>query len=330
MIKMLILPSRRLLITLVTLITISLFAASPAKATLENSKFQSGKAPFVLKVNAKTIPFNQYFQTVMPGESLTFSKTSASEAQGSLQLASADALIPWSKNTAKWQAPKTPGLYTITTTQANTGRQISLSVFVLRPLSETKNGKLNGYNIGYYPAPLKGLKSYAAPKGLIEVTKANQNTQITPHFTLQQFLCKQAGGYPKYVALRHNLLENLENLLGTVNAKGIRTDSFVIMSGYRTPAYNKAIGNVANSRHIYGGASDIYIDAKTNGVMDDLNGDGKINKKDASVLYNVANNHDIHDNRQDLLGGLGVYKANSAHGPFMHVDVRGSKARWGI
>jgi len=27
-------------------------------------------------------------------------------------------------------------------------------------------------------------------------------------------------------------------------------------------------------------------------------------------------------------GGLGVYGSNAAHGPFIHVDVRGSKARW--
>jgi hypothetical protein len=27
-------------------------------------------------------------------------------------------------------------------------------------------------------------------------------------------------------------------------------------------------------------------------------------------------------------GGLGVYPATSAHPPFVHVDVRGTKARW--
>jgi hypothetical protein len=27
-------------------------------------------------------------------------------------------------------------------------------------------------------------------------------------------------------------------------------------------------------------------------------------------------------------GGLGVYPANRAHGPFIHVDVRGYRARW--
>jgi uncharacterized protein YcbK (DUF882 family) len=29
-----------------------------------------------------------------------------------------------------------------------------------------------------------------------------------------------------------------------------------------------------------------------------------------------------------LTGGVGIYAATGAHGPFVHVDVRGVKARW--
>ena len=52
----------------------------------------------------------------------------------------------------------------------------------------------------------------------------------------------------------------MELILQRLNAKGYRCDSFHVMSGYRTPYYNKAIGNVKYSRHIYGGAADIFID----------------------------------------------------------------------
>jgi hypothetical protein len=31
----------------------------------------------------------------------------------------------------------------------------------------------------------------------------------------------------------------------------------------------------------------------------------------------------------DLVGGVAPYKATRAHGPFVHVDVRGERARWG-
>jgi hypothetical protein len=30
----------------------------------------------------------------------------------------------------------------------------------------------------------------------------------------------------------------------------------------------------------------------------------------------------------ELVGGIGIYKANRAHGPFVHVDTRGTPARW--
>ena len=29
-----------------------------------------------------------------------------------------------------------------------------------------------------------------------------------------------------------------------------------------------------------------------------------------------------------LAGGLSAYPANSAHGPFVHIDARGARARW--
>ena len=31
----------------------------------------------------------------------------------------------------------------------------------------------------------------------------------------------------------------------------------------------------------------------------------------------------------ELVGGVGVYRGNSVHGPFAHVDARGVRARWG-
>jgi uncharacterized protein YcbK (DUF882 family) len=28
------------------------------------------------------------------------------------------------------------------------------------------------------------------------------------------------------------------------------------------------------------------------------------------------------------VGGIGIYPATSAHGPFVHIDARGTRARW--
>jgi len=204
-------------------------------------------------------------------------------------------------------------------------------VFVLVPLEAVKDEHLNGYRIGRYPrTPLKGLKIYAPPAGLVEVTSANSRTPVSPHFTLDQFVCKQDGGYPKYLILRERLVLKLELLLEEVNRRGYRCDTFHVMSGYRTPHYNKAIGNVRYSRHVWGGAADVFIDENPrDGNMDDLNGDGRIDLRDAAVLYDIIDDLYGRPWYAPFIGGLARYRKTRAHGPFVHVDVRGFHARWG-
>ncbi|MBQ0724560.1 MAG: hypothetical protein KBT50_02070, partial [Cycloclasticus sp.] len=228
-----------------------------------------------------------------------------------------------------WTAPAKSGLYPISLSTTK-GNRMTLNVFVLRPASEIKKGKLDGYRIGAYPdKPFKGLPTYREPKGYIEVNETNRSTFVSPHFTLEQFLCKlPAVNGKKFIVLQTTLLLKLEKILSAVNDRGFRTDSFFVMSGYRTPFYNRSIRSSRNSRHIYGGAADIYIDvAPQDEMMDDLNNDKQINRKDAAVLYDLIDQL----NRQQgwIVGGLGEYEANHAHGPFVHVDSRGYRARWG-
>jgi uncharacterized protein YcbK (DUF882 family) len=102
------------------------------------------------------------------------------------------------------------------------------------------------------------------------------------------------------------------------------------MSGYRTPYYNHAIGNVKYSRHLWGGAADIFIDvAPADGVMDDLDGDGTVDVRDAHVLYELVDTMYGSPLYEPFVGGLGAYRTTPAHGPFIHVDARGFRARWG-
>ncbi|MGD9237221.1 MAG: D-Ala-D-Ala carboxypeptidase family metallohydrolase [Desulfobacterales bacterium] len=119
-------------------------------------------------------------------------------------------------------------------------------------------------------------------------------------------------------------------ILEKVNAKGYRCDTFHVMSGYRTPYYNEAIGNVPYSRHIYGGAVDIFIDENPqDNMMDDLNRDGTIDYRDAAVIYRIIDALYGKKFYDPFLGGLARYKKTGNHGPFVHVDVRGQRARWG-
>ncbi|MEX1669426.1 D-Ala-D-Ala carboxypeptidase family metallohydrolase [Zhongshania guokunii] len=299
-----------------------------AQAETQTS-FDPGLTPFSVEIGKKPLRQAISLRTIMPGKTLDIriSQKAVGEfsaTQGAQKLSiSATGQI-------KWRAPNKPGYYPIVLLRNKDKRKIELQVFVLRPANQIVKGKLNGYQIGSYPSALNGLETYQPPAGFIEVTPEVENLLVSPHFRLNQFLCKQQSGYPKYLLLQVGLLDKLELLLKTVNAEGIRTDSFVVMSGYRTPFYNKAIGNVTNSRHIYGGAADIFIDVSpVNDYMDDLNGDGQTNLKDAEHLYAVADKLVSHSKRPELMGGVGLYNKTPAHGPFVHVDVRGTPARWG-
>ncbi|HET9387945.1 MAG TPA: D-Ala-D-Ala carboxypeptidase family metallohydrolase [Gemmatimonadales bacterium] len=215
-----------------------------------------------------------------------------------------------------WTAPQQPGLYPIRVDS------IVIQAFVLVPYEQLRGEYLNGYRIGRYPRrALRGLDMYRPPAGFIEVTPANENVFVSQHFQLKQFVCKQAGGYPKYVVLNSQLLERLEQLLALANDAGITASTFHVMSGYRTPAYNRAIGNVQYSRHTWGSAADIFVDQDHDGRMDDLNRDGRSNAQDAAVLYALFD-------QPQSRGGLGKYEATATHGPFVHVDLRDRRARW--
>lgn len=289
-------------------------------------------AAFPLEVNGRALQYAINFEPVMPEQEVTF--VTPPHLTDRLAIQVDGKYLVWKQPYYRWLAPKTPGTHRVDvylrTTAAATGYEtISVSLLVMRPESQINNGFLGNYRIGQYPRALNNLSSYQAPKGFIEVTDANQHLRISPNFTLGQFLCKQKGGFPKYLVLQPRLLNKLEEFLQEVNERGIVTPNFVVMSGYRTPYYNQAIGNTANSYHIYGGAADIYIDVNNDGVMDDINYDGKQDRADAALLYQWADSLVLRRNRPDLVGGVGAYGSTPAHGPFIHIDVRGTPARWG-
>lgn len=228
-------------------------------------------------------------------------------------------------------APAVPGLFVVHLRDAESDEAFTLNGFVMVPFESLEGGKLNGYRIGAYPArPLADNLNYLPPAGFVRVTRQNQRTPISPSFTLGEFTSKQSTDFPKYVALRPQLLLKLELIKAAVERATGAAQSIVVMSGYRTPYYNHAIGNVTYSRHVYGDAADIYFDRRpADGVMDDLNGDGRHDKADARWLYELIDAMYDGGEFAELSGGLGLYGATRAHGPFVHVDVRGHRARWG-
>ncbi len=293
--------------------------------------FNEQRASFAVEIGELTIPFQVFFLSVMPAEQIVL-ETRTTSTNGKIKLEpSAGTIIRTEANHWQWKAPSGTGLCHLVFRDPATQDSILLNVFVLEPYKNIKNGYLNGYRIGAYPSkPLRDLPIYNPPPGFIEVTEEMLAIQISPHFKLWQFLCKQESDYPKYIVLRELLLLKLEYLLKLTNERGFACQTFFVMSGFRTPHYNQSIGNVKYSRHCWGGAADIFIDvAPEDGMMDDLNGDGVSNWKDSAVMYEIVDNLYGSERYEPYVGGLGQYKKTNSHGPFIHVDVRGFRARWG-
>jgi len=275
------------------------------------------------------LPLRVCAMTVLPGETVTFDVVGPARASDCVATPTGGELVPLGMGRWEWISPSAPGLYPITVISPDGRTSVVLQAFVAVPYERIDGECLNGYRIGRYPEkPYRGLVEYKAPTGFIEVTRENENALVSPHFRLKQFLCKQPAGSPRYIVLNERLLLALERALEQVNEAGHRATTFSILSGYRTPAYNKSIGNVRFSQHQYGSAADIFIDENGDGVMDDLNGDGRSDIRDADVLYRLIEDVAGRPETQGLIGGIGKYPATGSHGPFVHLDVRENKARW--
>jgi len=236
-------------------------------------------------------------------------------------------------------APKGSGVWNVLLAIGNAVRPVAnFNVITMLPFSAKKNGRVGLYYVGNWPSEKGKVGSskapswtYANPAGFIEVTPENADTPVSDHFKLRDFLTHdQPNVWPKYLVLQPRLIDKLELVLSDLEAHGFDVHGVHIMSGFRTPQYNYTGGNTGGranlSRHMYGDASDIYIDDNGDGQMDDLNHDGKISIDDARVIQQAVDRVDVV--HPELIGGAGVYTAAAGHGPFIHIDTRGYRARW--
>ncbi|HEY4218874.1 MAG TPA: hypothetical protein VGM67_17155 [Gemmatimonadaceae bacterium] len=204
----------------------------------------------------------------------------------------------------------------------------------LVPFSAKPGATLGAYHIGFWPGEHRAVsRDYANPVGFIEVTPANVDVRVSEHFRLRDFLTHdQTKVWPKYLVLRTDLVDKLELVIEDLQKNGVPVKHMTVMSGFRTPQYNATggdpSGRVEMSRHMYGDASDVFVDNDFDGKMDDLNHDGRIDYRDAQVI--LAAEERVEAAHPELVGGGGVYKGTRAHGPFTHIDVRGTRSRWGL
>ena len=229
-------------------------------------------------------------------------------------------------------APSAPGVYRLEVgSSAGTVVFDAPRLIVKVPFAANKSGRIGSYRIGRFPTEGQGRTDrYAPPRGFIEVPAADRSLRLSKHFTVGEFLTKdQHNVWPKYVVVDPLLLDKLELVMQELNAMGVRAERMHVMSGFRTPQYNRqgvGRGRASLSRHQYGDAADVWIDNDGDGYMDDLNGDGRRDAGDARVILEAVER--VERRYPELVGGAGIYSANRVRGPFIHIDARGQRARW--
>lgn len=292
------------------------------------SPIEHPRAPFSLKFKDEVSPYSLMSTFVLPGEQVEVEAVFTKQPTQLEAAVEVGELVTLGPDRWRWTAPQEPGVHCLSVREAGSQQSTCLNVFVMVPYQGEE--EVNGYRIGHYQrTPLKGLPAYAMPRGLVEVTRANLGTWVSPHFRLAQFVGKQESDYPKYLVLNTRLLLKLETVLEELDGRGIKADTLFVMSGYRTPFYNAAIGNRTKySRHSYGDAADVFVDRDNNGRMDDITGDGKADLRDALLIYGMVEELAKDTWFQPFEGGLGIYPPNPRFGPMVHMDTRGEKTRW--
>ncbi len=226
---------------------------------------------------------------------------------------------------AELVAPEAPGMYHLALLRGGERHVVNeMTVAVLVPFAEKLGSTLNGYKIGTYLAERLG-GNHDAPEGFIEVGPNDVDLQVTTHLRVSDFLTHDGqSSWPRYVALEPKLLDKLELVISqvrrmqgkdTADAESVALD---VHSGFRTPSHNVGVKRSArDSRHQYGDAADVAIDA---------NFDGRYTAADSRLVALAVEM--VEQDHPELRGGMGVYTSRRYSTPYVHIDARGKRARW--
>ncbi len=123
--------------------------------------------------------------------------------------------------------------------------------------------------------------------------------QLEKNFKLEEFRCNDGTDVPdEFIPNVRQLCMNLQTLRDYIGKP------IVVISGYRSPEYNKKIGGAKRSQHMLAKAADIIVSGMTS-----------LEVRDTIIQL-------IKEGKMDP-GGVGIYPT------FVHYDVRGRNARWG-
>lgn len=219
--------------------------------------------------------------------------------------------------------PLQQGFYELVVSRAGVDQRITEPrLAVLVPFELKLGATLNGYQIGRYPSEWSHDEQAEKPAGFAEVHKEHLDLPLTRHLKVRDFVTHdQQTIWPRYVAVDPRLLDKVELVLRELaRRRGEERMDFdlEVHSGFRTPMHNANVeGSARDSRHLYGDAADVAIDADS---------DGRLTIFDAyRVEQAVEWVERIHP---EFSGGLGVYSSRRFATPYCHIDARGERKRW--
>ncbi|MGH7712681.1 MAG: D-Ala-D-Ala carboxypeptidase family metallohydrolase, partial [Gemmatimonadaceae bacterium] len=239
-----------------------------------------------------------------------------------VRLGERESELPGRALTQALRAPDEPGFYRLTIGTTGGESQVLVNgpaLAVLVPFEEKQGTVLNGYRIGRYIGERSA--GVERPRGFLEVGPDDLDLQVSEHLRVRDFLTHDgSSAWPRYVALEPMLLDKLELVVATIaRQRGGMYDAHLtidVHSGFRTPLHNRRIANAASdSRHQYGDAADVTIDA---------DGNGRIDARDVSLIVRAV--EQVERLYPELQGGLGVYSLGGSS--YVHIDVRGKSVRW--
>ncbi|MFN8715373.1 MAG: D-Ala-D-Ala carboxypeptidase family metallohydrolase [Gemmatimonas sp.] len=310
---------------------VTAIAYQPPGALMADSSAESAKRA-VPRVDAgpevRGVSGDVRMQFVRAGERMAFPLRSRGDllgfsyqwvAVGSSE--SADVMRPLDGDTLL--APLQPGFYELVVTRGGIAQRLTEPrLAVLVPFELKLGSTLNGYQIGRYPAEWNRSGDAETPAGFAEVREEHLDLPLTRHLKVRDFVTHDRQTmWPRYVAVDARVLDKIELVLRELaRRRGEERMDFdlEVHSGFRTPLHNANVeGSARDSRHLYGDAADVAIDA---------DGDGRLTLFDA---YRVEQAVDwVERLHPELSGGLGVYSSPRYPTPYCHIDARGERKRW--
>lgn len=225
----------------------------------------------------------------------------------------------------------------------------ALHTLVRYPFNPLDQTSIEGYAIGVYADPempdvqsvspfvAENKDRYRAPQWFVKVDNNTVGLNVSPNFKLGDFSPAVERGKTHFIALDYRLIDRMEALLKKIQDKHPTVKSLRILRAYLTPLQAemyrvRGLDISVFSRHLYGDAAIFIVDADNNGVMDDLNGDGKSDIADAEWLENLVGEL---ERESSVYGGVGVM--DKFTGPehetatsCVMVDTRGVRSRWRV